>query len=197
MAANEKKGLTVKIDLGLHTEVKQFMEAHGMTMAEFVEQALRDELHPKIENREEKNVKNERTMAVQIPEELFQKIKDYLQRNNMTQKQFVIGLIETEIKRDLEQRAAITEQRESADVNAFEGSSEAAKGSNTEEQRESDFEGGSDGESEESEDEELDDEETEDIDEGNGESEDEELDDEEAEDIDEGESEEQGMSMGM
>ncbi|MCM1164414.1 MAG: hypothetical protein NC299_09870, partial [Lachnospiraceae bacterium] len=43
--------------------------------------------------------------AFQVPEELFQQIKDYLQRNNMTQKDFVIGLIETEINRNLEQRA--------------------------------------------------------------------------------------------
>ncbi len=35
--------------------------------------------------------------------------KDYLQRNNMTQKDFVIGLIETEIERDLTQRAAMSE----------------------------------------------------------------------------------------
>lgn len=52
---------------------------------------------------------NMRTLAFQVPEELFQKIKDYLQRNNMTQKEFVIGLIETEINRDLTQRAAIRE----------------------------------------------------------------------------------------
>lgn len=52
---------------------------------------------------------NMRTMAFQVPEELFQKIKDYLQRNNMTQKQFVIGLIENEIERDLAQRQAVNE----------------------------------------------------------------------------------------
>ena len=52
---------------------------------------------------------NMRTLAFQVPEELFQKIKDYLQRNNMTQKQFVIGLIENEIERDLMQRAAVSE----------------------------------------------------------------------------------------
>lgn len=47
---------------------------------------------------------NMRTLAFQVTEELFQKIKDYLQRNNMTQKQFVIGLIENEIECDLIQR---------------------------------------------------------------------------------------------
>ena len=43
---------------------------------------------------------NTRTIAVQVPEDLYQRIKDYLQRNNMTQRQFIIGLIEDELERD-------------------------------------------------------------------------------------------------
>lgn len=106
---NEKKGITVKIDAGLHAEVRQYLESRGMTMAEFVTQALQDELHPKINMREKNNMGNMRTLAFQVPEELFQQIKDYLQRNNMTQKEFVIGLIKTEIDRDLTQRAEVVE----------------------------------------------------------------------------------------
>lgn len=106
---NEKKGITVKIDAGLHAEVRQYLESHGMTMAKFVTQALQDELHPKINMREENSMGNMRTLAFQVPEELFQQIKDYLQRNNMTQKEFVIGLIKTEIDRDLTQRAEVVE----------------------------------------------------------------------------------------
>lgn len=109
MPTNEKKGVTVKIDAELHAEVKQYIETHEMTMADFVTLALQDELHPKLTIKEDKNMGNMRTMAFQVPEELFQKIKDYLQRNNMTQKQFVIGLIENEIERDLTQRAAVSE----------------------------------------------------------------------------------------
>ena len=109
MPDNEKKGITVKIDAGLHAEVRQYLESHGMTMAEFVTQALQDELHPKINMREENGMSNMRTLAFQVPEELFQEIKDYLQRNNMTQKEFVIGLIKTEIDRDLTQRAEVVE----------------------------------------------------------------------------------------
>lgn len=109
MSTNEKKGITVKIDAELHAEVRQYLEKHEMTMAEFVTIALQDELHPKINLQEGKNMGNMRTLAFQVPEELFQKIKDYLQRNNLTQKDFVIGLIETEIERDLTQRAAINE----------------------------------------------------------------------------------------
>ena len=115
MAANEKKGITVKVDAELHAEVRRYLEAHEMTMGDFVSLALQNELHPKNNIREDKNMGNMRTMAFQVPEELFQKIKDYLQRNNMTQKQFVIGLIENEIERDLAQRqttAKITENIE-------------------------------------------------------------------------------------
>lgn len=79
-----------------------------MAMADFVTLALQDELHPRLYIQEDKNMGNMRTLAFQVPEELFQKIKDYLQRNNMTQKQFVIGLIENEIERDLTQRAAMS-----------------------------------------------------------------------------------------
>lgn len=192
-ASGQIKGITVKVDAELHAAVRQYLEKHEMTMTEFVAQALRDELHPQISVREDKNMGNMRTMAFQVPEELFQKIKDYLQRNNMTQKQFVIGLIETEINRDLAQRATESIQRETAAVSEFEGGSKHSEGSNTEEQFESDFEDVS-GADAETEDEELDDEEAEDLD-------DEMNEDEESEDEyldeDEGESEDQGMSMGM
>ena len=100
----EKKGITVKVDAELHAEVRQYLEENGLTMAEFVAKSLRDELHPKFA--EEKSMENMRTLAFQVPEELFRKIKDYLQRNNLTQKEFVIGLIENEIERDLAQMQA-------------------------------------------------------------------------------------------
>ena len=116
----EKKGITVKVDAELHAEVRQYLEENGLTMAEFVAKSLRDELHPKFT--EEKSMENMRTLAFQVPEELFRKIKDYLQRNNLTQKEFVIGLIENEIERDLAQRqdegeiAEILEQSECEDM---------------------------------------------------------------------------------
>lgn len=112
MPTNEKKGITVKIDAELHTEVKQYLEQHGMTMADFVTMALQDELHPKFEQKEEQSMEKMRTLAFQVPEDLFQRIKDYLHRNNMTQRQFVIGLIENEIERDLTERQTQTEVQE-------------------------------------------------------------------------------------
>ena len=103
--ADEKKGITVKIDADLHAEIKEYLERHeGMTMAEFITLAVDDELHPKIQQKEGNNMGNMRTMAFQVPEELFQRIKDYLHRNNMSQKEFVLGLIETELDREQTER---------------------------------------------------------------------------------------------
>lgn len=107
--ADEKKGITVKIDAELHAQVREYIEAHGMTMAQFITAACDDLLHPKFTQKEEKNVENMRTVAFQVPESLFQRIKDYLQRNNMTQRQFLLGLIETELDREQTQREAAVE----------------------------------------------------------------------------------------
>ena len=96
---SETKGITVKIDAKLHAQVREYAESHGMTMAEFVSLALYNELHPKYQMQEEYQMAN-RTIAFQVPEELYQRIKDYLSRNNMTQKQFFLGLVEAELERD-------------------------------------------------------------------------------------------------
>ena len=189
MATNEKKGITVKVDAELHAEVRRYIEEHEMTMGDFVALALQNELHPQINIREDKNMGNMRTMAFQVPEELFQKIKDYLQRNNMTQKQFVIGLIENEIERDLAQRQAasesptdsegIREERTKQQETAAVGDCEAISDEFEEVAEEQDTSAVSDDFDDENEDENL--------------NEDEDLD--ESEDQDEGE--DMGMAMGM
>lgn len=107
LPADGKKGITVKVDEALHAEVRQALESQGMTMSEFVSLALKEWLHPRMQKKEEKNMGNMRTLAFQVPEELFQKIKEYLRRNHMTQKDFVIGLIEAELERDLARQEQI------------------------------------------------------------------------------------------
>ena len=111
----EMKGITVKIPADLHAEVKAYLEAHGMTMGEFIAQAVDNELHPKIQiTQEDKNMERTRTLAFQVPDSLFQRVKAYLERNHMSQKQFVIGLIEAELEQDeaLYQREQTEEQED-------------------------------------------------------------------------------------
>ena len=96
----EMKGVTVRIPAELHAEVKAYLEAHGMTMGEFITQAVDNELHPKIQITQEEPMERMRTLAFQVPDSLFQRVKAYLERNHMTQKQFVVGLIEAELEQD-------------------------------------------------------------------------------------------------
>ena len=110
MPENEKKGITVKVDAQLHAQVREYIEAHGMTMSEFVAKALDSELHPP-QMRGGVNMAN-RTLAFQVPEELFDRIKDYLNRHHMTQRQFVLGLIEAELDRDMQQTNEVEQQPE-------------------------------------------------------------------------------------
>ena len=115
IVADEKKGITVKIDAELHAEIRNYIEQHeGMTMADFITLAVTDELHPKLQQKEEKSMENMRTLAFQVPEDLFNRIKDYLHRNNMTQRQFVLGLIETELNREQAEREEVTEEQETS-----------------------------------------------------------------------------------
>lgn len=109
MPNSGKKGITVRIDADLHAQVSQYLRDHSMTMAELVSLVLDDELHPKAQMKEGNTMANTRTIAVQVPEDLFQRIKDYLQRNNMTQRQFLLGLIEDELEREQTERESQNE----------------------------------------------------------------------------------------
>lgn len=69
-----------------------------------------------------------RTMAIQLPEELFERLKAYLKKNNLKQKQFIIGLIEDALEQDEEdttaqadsENASETEEPDEPDMDAEE-----------------------------------------------------------------------------
>lgn len=189
MAADGKKGITVEVDAALHAEITEYLQDHGMTMTEFVTLALQDELHPKIDEKEGKDMEKMRTLAFQVPESLFQRIKDYLHRNNMTQKDFVIGLIEQELDRDL------AESQETGEAQGdFEDTEELDDEMPlSEETGESDYQDDEDMSEDALEDEDEEETETdlEDEDENESDTEDEDMDEDESED------ENVGFSMGM
>ena len=76
----------------LHAKVREEQERLGQTLGEYVEQVLREHFEGRSKNRmSEKG----RTMAFQVPEEFFQRIKAYLTAHpGLTQKEFIIGLVE-------------------------------------------------------------------------------------------------------
>ena len=121
----DKKNLCAMIPADLHARVRQEQERSGQTLSEYVEQLIQNYYNMK-ENK--KMTGDMRTMAIQLPEELFERLKAYLKRNNLKQKQFIIGLIEDALEQDEEdttaqagsENASDTEEPDEPDMNAEE-----------------------------------------------------------------------------
>ncbi len=99
----DKKNLCAMIPADLHARVRQEQEQSGKTLSEYVEQLIQNYYNMK------ENIKmtgDMRTMAIQLPEELFERLKAYLKKNNLKQKQFIIGLIEDALEQDEEDTTA-------------------------------------------------------------------------------------------
>ena len=121
----DKKNLCAQIDTALHARVRQEQEQSGKTLSEYVEQLIQNYYDMK-ENK--KMTGDMRTMAIQLPEELFERLKAYLKKNNLNQKQFIIGLIEDALEQDEEdttaqagsENASETEESDEPDMDANE-----------------------------------------------------------------------------
>ena len=110
----DKKNLCAQIDTALHTRVRQEQERSGQTLSEYVEQLIQNYYDMK-ENT--KMTGDMRTMAIQLPEELFKRLKAYLKKNNLKQKQFIIGLIEDALEQGEEGTAKQPETEEANEPN--------------------------------------------------------------------------------
>ena len=103
----DKKNLCAQIDTALHMRVRQEQERSGRTLSEFVEQLITDYYKMK---------------------ELFERLKAYLKKNNLKQKQFIIRLIEDALEQDEEdttaqagsENASETEEPDEPDMDAEE-----------------------------------------------------------------------------
>ena len=116
----DKKNLCAQIDTALHMRVRQEQERSGQTLSEYVEQLIQNYYNMK-ENK--KMTGDMRTMAIQLPEELFERLKAYLKKNNLKQKQFIIGLIEDALEEDEAEGTAEqpeTEEPDEPDMDAEE-----------------------------------------------------------------------------
>lgn len=85
-----KKNLCAMIPTDLHRKImaeKEQLELN--TLAEYVERIFTEHFEGG-----QISMKAERTLAVQIPAELFERLKEYLAARNLKQKQFLIQLIE-------------------------------------------------------------------------------------------------------
>lgn len=85
-----KRNLCAQIPISLHEKVQQEQEQEQLvkTLSEYVEQLLTEHFEGG------RTVADTRTMAIQISEELFQRLKEHLAKELISQKPFIIHLIE-------------------------------------------------------------------------------------------------------
>lgn len=83
--------LCAKIPEELHAQAREEQEELGVTLNEYVKEILEEHFKKKGGKSMSENT---RTIAFQIGDELFDRLKTYLTANKLTQKEFVVGLIE-------------------------------------------------------------------------------------------------------
>ena len=93
--ADSKKNLCAMIPVELHDRVRAAQEQAGMTLSAYITELLTNY----YEKGSEKSMEGMRTMAFQMSEEMFQRLKKHLERESartgkkVSQKEFVLGLI--------------------------------------------------------------------------------------------------------
>lgn len=91
----EKRNLCAMIPAELHSRVRAAQEESGLTLSTYMTNLLTKY----FEGGNEKMAEGVRTLAFQIPEEMFQRLKRHLERESartgkkVSQKQFVLELV--------------------------------------------------------------------------------------------------------
>lgn len=92
---DNRKNLCAMIPEDLHTQARTEQEQLKLTLSQYVEMVLKE--HFENGGKEMANGTT-RTLAFQVSEELFGRIKAHLKVTGLSQKDFVIGLIEQALK---------------------------------------------------------------------------------------------------
>ena len=93
----EMKNICGKIPVDLHEKMKLEIEELGISIPKYLEMVIEEHMTRKGEKT---NMADLRTVAVQVTEDLFSRLKAVLAKNGMKQKDFLIGLIEEAIEKE-------------------------------------------------------------------------------------------------
>lgn len=127
----EKKNLCALIDIDLHRKITEAREQAGLTTAEYITNLLTEYYEMKENGGNQiMTTSKTRTLAFQISEELFQRIKSHLERETartgrkLTQREFVLGLIE-EALAEAEKKADVSPREAQQDNPTVSGEEQA------------------------------------------------------------------------
>ena len=89
--AEPTRNLCAQIPTSLHAKVRERQEASGQSLSQYmtwlITKFYEEEGKPTMKS-------NQRTVAFQVPEELFERFKDYLKRNGIKQNAFFLRCIQ-------------------------------------------------------------------------------------------------------
>ena len=92
----EMKNICGKIPLDLHEKVRAEIELKESSTQLFIQQVIEEHFN-RLEGKGEENMEK-RTLAVQISEELFQRVKWAVAKERVKQKDFIIAIIEKAVE---------------------------------------------------------------------------------------------------
>ena len=96
--AEKTRNLCAQIPVELHVKVRQRQAESVNTLSQYMT-ALITQFYEE-ENKTKMTRENERTVAFQVPEELFEQFKEYLRRNGIKQKEFFLDCIQRALEEE-------------------------------------------------------------------------------------------------
>ena len=94
----EMKNICGKISKDLHEKVREEIELTESSTQKFIQQVF-EEHFERLAGKGEMSMGTARTIAVQVSEELFQRLKTVIAKKGMKQKDFLIQIIEEALEK--------------------------------------------------------------------------------------------------
>ncbi len=145
----EMKNICGKIPMDLHEKVREEIELTESSTQKFLQQVIEEHFN-RVEGKGEISMGAVRTVAVQVSEELFQRLKVVIGQKHMKQKDFLIQIIEEALEKAEAEWQSKDQPEESEQTIGELGTEETQPEESTEPERDSEPEEESepDGESE-------------------------------------------------
>ena len=121
----EMKNLCGKIPVELHEKVRAEIEEKETSTQIFIRQVIEEHFN-RLENKGEESMEK-RTLAVQVTEELFQRVKWAVTKEGIKQKDFIIRIIEKAVEEVEAKWQELEQSEENAETDRLEEAKEIAE----------------------------------------------------------------------
>ena len=121
----EMKNICGKIRVELHEKVRAEIEERETSTQIFIRQVIEEHFN-RLENKGEESMEK-RTLAVQVTEELFQRVKWAVTKEGIKQKDFIIRIIEKAVEEVEAKWKELEQPEENAETDRLEEAKETAE----------------------------------------------------------------------